>query len=653
MDLDGLIAFWALVVAAYALLPEYWKFKIKTYIGLSFAFICFILSSLLICVSVLIGNRILLVPLGTTEQVNYVAISSQALQITAYVVLAAFTLGVAYRLKRSKVSVRNVQEFQKYVDSLITHMQYDVLAQALKDNLVRLSSIYNHIPLWLPVLGRLGQLLKGNVLTKEWVDFSFYHGLKFKRSLFTRIEGSIRGLKIPKTMHNILDSTSRSFYSMITSRYSLYRKNKTDHQKIVVKVIDRLIRDGEVTKNLMRIDINIIFDLIRTSKSLEDDPIGYKVIEDCLEYTLKEAMRQGNSQLHIGLQHVEMYGIDEINNSEILNYLYNQFPIQSLTTIGLFVWRNIRSRESLGASEISYTVEPIFDENSDPVFVGMRFFDTFAKKSLLENRWGPWACYTYHISWAEEMLQILRANLLSSEYRKQYKIKVFPLLKDIMHRALSWYVFAAENKLDIEFETEEEVHPLFYKCLLQEEARAITPLLCKICAAENLALEFKNRIMQEWWRSYFILKSSGSEKYLKLADFLLRCMCDARDCELDNAKTDSSPDLYMLCIAAYNLLSLEISATYLYDERPNKWHLENCSINTAIYNAAVKLLRARIKRRLTSVIKENKNIKDILGELGQTLGFNCTVMNGRIIIEGFPDDSNVLCELDSKVEDRL
>jgi len=33
LNLAGLITFWALVLAAYAVLPEYWKFRIKAFIG--------------------------------------------------------------------------------------------------------------------------------------------------------------------------------------------------------------------------------------------------------------------------------------------------------------------------------------------------------------------------------------------------------------------------------------------------------------------------------------------------------------------------------------------------------------------------------------------------------------------------------------------
>lgn len=138
--LTGLITFWALMIAAYSILPEYWKFKLKAFVGITGTVLAFIFSSILVSWSMLLGENGFLVPLGGEYSI---VILPAYLEIAAYIVLTLYVLSIFLLLKYSRVTKRNLSRFQELVSSLIVNRQTDLLSTVLRDNSEKLAIIYD------------------------------------------------------------------------------------------------------------------------------------------------------------------------------------------------------------------------------------------------------------------------------------------------------------------------------------------------------------------------------------------------------------------------------------------------------------------------------------------------------------------------------
>ena len=100
MTLSGLVTFWALMITAYSVLPEYWKFKLKAFVELKWTVLAFVVSSALVSGSMLMSES------GWIIAINgwILTIIPTYLQITAYTVLFLYVLLIAYQLQQSRVS---------------------------------------------------------------------------------------------------------------------------------------------------------------------------------------------------------------------------------------------------------------------------------------------------------------------------------------------------------------------------------------------------------------------------------------------------------------------------------------------------------------------------------------------------------------------
>lgn len=466
MTLSGLVTFWALIVAAYSVLPEYWKFKLKAFVGLTPAVFAFIISSALVSLSMFVDE------IGLTISIRgcQFTVTPVWMQISAYIVLFLFVLWVMWQLQKSRVTSGNLLRLRQFLTSLTVNKQFNLIAAILKDNIPVLTKIYDHRPFW-------------------------------RRAL--------------KSKGNVQDD-SMPFLSV----------KPTEHQEKVLGVLEQIMSDKELTEFLVGYDVNV---LLLVVEAAEDK--AYEVM-DYLHSMLDLLIRKPNSELYREVfkhQNIDYTGKRDLKDSKILSFLFGDTERAKKwwvwKPIGEYIFRYLHDRP--GGIEDEYNREANYytdlhgtERYSDPVFVGLEYFDFMVKEALIQStEWHMWLYYLRY--WVEEIVGKLSYN--PDEWQKgnwEYPTKYAFLLYKIIHYQLKWFDFALKSNLNIKLENLAAYdNSNILKCASQCLANCL-----HLIATSELPDSYKRSLITPWWNNYFMLKSSNKGNYSDYADFLLQTM---------------------------------------------------------------------------------------------------------------------------------
>jgi len=460
LNLAGLITFWALVLAAYAVLPEYWKFRIKALIGSGGAILSTAIALLL---------SLWLVSWSMFMSDGYWKIG---VQIAAFLVLLLYVAFLVIRLFRGKLTKDNLQRFRELVSSLSINRQYEILTKVIKDNIEYLPVIYNYQP-------RPRRLLP------------------FKKS---KLE--VKGLP---------------WQPRPVSKY----------QEEVLKFVDQIVSDRGFTAFVVNYDIDTPLSLIETC---ENQLYG---VAEYLDTVLEFLISNPDSQLYREIQrnqNIGWGGRREFSNSRLLKFLFRNAELAKKRAIwkpiGNYVTRFLHDRPG-GAEDIYnkeasyYTDSSTTDRFSDPVFVGLEFFDFMVKEALLQRvTWHMWLYYFHH--WTREIVGKL--HYAPDEWERgywEYPTRYAFLLYGVVDYQLRWFDCARESDLDINLEKGEiDINAN----ILQSAAKCLAYCLRSICECKELPDKFKRSLLALWWNHYFELEIWKKNNYPQYAQFMLESL---------------------------------------------------------------------------------------------------------------------------------
>jgi hypothetical protein len=461
LDLTGLITFWALALAAFAVLPEYWKFRIKAFIGSAGVIIstsiALLLSSWLVCWSMFMlddGWKI-------------------GAQIAAFLVLLLYIAFWAIRLFRGKLSKGNLQRFRELMSSLSRNRQYEILTKVVKDNIKHLPVIYNYKP------------------------------------------RTIRLLSFKKREPEIEEAP--------------WKPNPVSkHQEGIIKLADQITSDQNFTEFVVNYDIETPLSFIETCENQ---------IYGVAEYTdtvLELLISNPESQLYREIQRNQNIGRGkrrEFSNSRLLKFLFKNAELAEKRAIwqpiGNHITRFLHGRP--GGADDSYNKEADYytsnltnDRFSDPVFVGLEFFDFMVKEALLQNiNWHMFLYYFHY--WTNEIVN--KAHYDQDEWNRGYwefPTKYTFLLYRIISYQLDWFQCARENSLNIGLAEDANTNGN----ILQSAAICLTRCLRSICECKELPDKFKRSLLTLWWDHYFELDINSNSNYPQYAAFMLKTLVD-------------------------------------------------------------------------------------------------------------------------------
>lgn len=492
MTLSGLVTFWALMITAYSVVPEYWKFKLKAFVGLIPTVVAFLISSALVSWSMLIGER----GLTITMQDREFTIFPMWLQIAAYTVLFLYVLWLVWQLRRSRVTAGNLLRFQQLLSSLATNKQFNLIATVLKDNIQRLGRIYDHKPFWQRVI---------------------------------------------KVRNNTLDNKIP---------FPLYSK-RTKYQEGVLSVFDQITSDKAVAEFLVSYDVSIPLLLVQVAEGKAYNATDYlhSVLELLISRPGSELYRQ--IQQHQNFD-PDWAGKKDIRNSELLQFLFKDAEMAKKRAIwkpvGDYVLRYLHDRP--GAIEDEYNREAGYYNNmhgterfSDPAFVGLDYFDFMVKEALVQSmEWHMWLYYLRY--WTREIVSKLKYD--PDEWQKGYwehPTKYTFLLYYIIHYQLDWFRFALQHNLDIKIEQTE----LYENSnILKSAAQCLANSLRLICESKELPDSYKRSLITSWWNTYFELEIRKEGNYSEHADFFLKIMVSEIEGDIIQGAFRSSLSLPLL-----------------------------------------------------------------------------------------------------------
>lgn len=507
MDLTGLITFWALVIAAYAVLPEYWKFKLKAFVGLKWAVLTFVVSSALISVSILMNEdwTITLRNLRLTIVPTY-------LQITAYAVLFLYVLFVLRQLQQSRVTACNLARFRELLSSLAVNKQLNLIATVLKDNAQRLAQIYDHRSIW-------------------------------HRIIKTRNE--TQDMTLPPAL----------------------RSSPTELQNKVSSVFNQIVSEKELTEYLIEHDISIPLLIVKEA----ENKISHFDLERYLHFILEVLISTSSSELYRQIeqhQNIDWTGRRDFQGSQLLEFLFGNVSVAQKWTIwkpiGDYVLRYLQSRKGGGNDKYNsvFTYDNIKRERfSDPAFIGLEYFDFMIKEALIQNiEDHMWLYYLRY--WTEQIVSKLRYD--PDEWEKGYW--EFPtrysfLLYTIVHYQLGWFSFALNSSLDIKTK---KIKAGARSSILRCDAQCLANSLRLICESEQLPDKYKSSLTRPWWDTYFRLKSyNGGAKHSVDADSFLEIMITEIKGDIFNGAFRSSSSSLLLKYITIGLKDVDIAQGFV------------------------------------------------------------------------------------------
>ena len=460
MDLTGLITFWALVLAAYAVLPEYWKFRIKAFIGLRGAILS---TGIALLLSLCFVSWSMFMEDGNWKI---------GIQIAAFFVLLLYVAFLVIKLFLGKLTKDNLQRFRELVSSLSINRQYEILTKVIKSNIEYLPVIYNYKP-------RPRRLLP------------------FKKS-------KLEDEALPRQPRPI-----------------------AKYQEEVLKFVDQIISDPSFTAFVVNYDIDTPLSLIETC---ENQMYG---VTEYLDTVLESLMSNPDSQLYREIQrnqNIDWMGRREFGNSRLLKFLFGNAELAKKRSIWKpigdcvirFLHDNPGDSEDIYNKEASYyTDSSTTDRFSDPVFVGLEFFDFMVKEALLQRvSWHMWLYYFHH--WTREIID--KVHYDPDEWERgywEYPTRYAFLLYRVVDYQLRWFECAQKNKLDISLEKGETA---INANILQSTAKCLAYCLRSICECKELPDKFKRSLLTLWWNHYFELEIWKKSNYPQYAQFMLKTL---------------------------------------------------------------------------------------------------------------------------------
>jgi len=259
LTLSGLITFWALIVAAYSVLPEYWKFKLNAFVGLAPAIFAFIISSALVSLSMLVEET------GFTISIQgwQFTVTSVFMQISSYIVLFLFVLWVIWQLQKSKVTIGNLSRLRQLLTSLTVNKQFNLVAAILKENIPVLTKIYDHKPFW-------------------------RQAIKSKRDV---------------------QSDNKTFLNI----------KSTANQEKVLGVLEQIMFDEELTEFLVGYDVSILLLVVEAAEDKACDEKEY--LNSVLELLIRKPNSELYKEIY-SHQNTAYTGKRDLTDSKILSFLF-------------------------------------------------------------------------------------------------------------------------------------------------------------------------------------------------------------------------------------------------------------------------------------------------------------------------------------------
>jgi hypothetical protein len=498
--LTGLITFWALMIAAYSILPEYWKFKLKAFVGMAWTALAFGFSSILVFWSMLVGENGFLVPLGRDYSI---VIFPAHLEIAAYIVLSLYVLSVFLLLKYSRVTTRNLSRFQELVSSLIVNRQTDLLSTVLRDNSERLALIYDS-----------SIIKKGSKKATTGLSAIF-------PSEPTELEATISGL------------------------------------------FDRIISDEELTRSLVRYDVIVPLMIIKVAdnriSAFDLEQYLHFVLKLLISEPGSALYREIQSHQNWG----DWARSRDFKGSILLEFLFQDANrakrLATWKPIGEYVLRYLHDRpggrDDEYNNEASYFTEPLGKEKfSNPIFVGLEYFDFMVKEAIIQRiEWHMWLYYLRY--WVEKI--VLKIEHKPDEWQKgywEYPTKYAFFLYKFVHYQLDWLHFALDNKMEIRIQ---QGGPHDNSNILKCTAQCIANSLRLICESDKLPDKYKHSLTTPWWDIYFKMKNSNLLNYSDYAEFLLSTIYSEINGDLMQGAFESKPSPRLLGSIVSSLASFD------------------------------------------------------------------------------------------------
>jgi len=390
LDLTGLITFWALVLAAYAVLPEYWKFRIRAFIGSWGAIVSTgiaLLSSLwLVSWSMFMSDGDW--KIGT--------------QIAAFLVLLLYIAFLVLRLLRGKLTKDNLQRFRELVSSLSVNRQYEILTKAIRDNIKYLLVIYDYKP-------RPRRLLtfKKSKPEIEEVPQQLKSASKYQEEVLKLVDQIVSDRSFTEFVVNYDIDTPLALIETCENKIS----GVAEYLDTVLEIIisnpgSQLYREIRRNQNIGRGRREF-----STSRLL-------RFLFDNAELAKKRAIWRPVGNYVTRFLHDRPGGVNDIYNKEA-----------------------------------SYYTDPFTaDRFSDPTFVGLEFFDFMVKEALLQRI--SWHMFLYYFHyWTKEIVDKVHYDPDEWERGYwEYPTRYAFLLYRVISYQLKWFESARENDLNISLE---------------------------------------------------------------------------------------------------------------------------------------------------------------------------------------------------------
>lgn len=415
MNLAGLITFWALVLAAYSLLPEYWKLKLRVVYGFRPVIITWLFTSSLIIWAMFDDSD---------------SQFTKVLQVVAYGYLGVFIWDVFLQLNKRKIPKEQLATFRDLVAQLLQERSHPNLTKLLDENLLTLSNF--------------------------WKD-----------------------------------------------------SNDTTTHNYVYQVIALIVGDSAFKHYVAIYRVNVAIKLV----TLFED--SYEIAEwsdELLEVLITETASPLFTEIRLH-QNGGWSNKRQFAGSELLEFLFQDPTSYQDRELYRPIGETITSliRERVGSIDDSYnrssrSIYPSWQEKqrfSEPVFIGIEFFDFLIRESLLEQI--PWHMWLYYLGfWCDELVE--KIIFIDKEWEGPndgYPTPYSYLLAQIVYYQLHWFFFVQSKVID-SISTQTPVNP--NDDILKATSVTLSRCLRAICSTEQLPFSFKRSLLTSWWHTYYELR---------------------------------------------------------------------------------------------------------------------------------------------------